>query len=86
MIVYILVTILLFERTIFCNEIDNDQKRKQVQEKILFDSRMVLTSFLQTIKSEAFDALTIQQQLQVINGYRIIYEYLNKTQYILELI
>ena len=55
------------------------------REKIQFNSQMVLESFLQTIKRPEFDALTVQQQLQVINGYRLIYEFFDRTQFKLEI-
>jgi hypothetical protein len=82
LIVYILVVLVLFKSFMFCLRADQFGKK---HEKILFDSQMILESFLQTIKRPEFEALTVQQQLQVINGYRLIYEFFNRTQFTLEI-
>ena len=80
-IVHILVAIVLFKSFMFCLKADQSGKKR---DKILFNTQMVLQSFLQTIKRPEFDALTVQQQLQVINGYRLIYEFFDRTQFIFE--
>ena len=76
----LLLSILLLELTI--SQTNNSD---QNQELILFDTQMLLKSLFQTMKSVEFDSLTKPQQIQVINGYRLYFDFLQRTKIFFEI-
>ena len=79
-ILQLLLRFLLLELEI-CQTDNSDQN----QELILFDTQMLLKSLFQAMKSVEFDSLTKPQQIQVINGYRLYYDFLKRTKIFLDI-